>query len=335
MTAAERTLGRRRAAWIGACLAVALASAWSSCANGGGTQDLEPAIAKTYEAAGGRLELTLDRSSLTTAESALLRLAVEADEGAAVAFPDSGEGFGEFAVERDEEVSERLLDGGRVERVREYVLQPFLPGDYELPPLTVTLNGSDSISSEALTIPVESVLPDPETADLLDIAEPLDIPAPWWWWALGTLLLAVAAVATLWWWKRRKEKLSAPRVVPPHEIALTALDALLSEGLLAGGAVELFYLRLSDIVRHYIEDQFSLRAPEQTTEEFLVAMSSGPHIRRDHQILLRDFLQRADMVKFAKFVPAAEETGGAVEAARQFIEQSVPTGVLSAEPGSG
>ncbi|MYB52537.1 MAG: protein BatD [Acidobacteriia bacterium] len=334
MTPAERTLGHRRATWIGACLAVALTSAWSSCANGG-TQDPEPAVTKTYEAAGGRLELTLDRSSLTTAESALLRLAVEADEGAAVAFPDSGDGFGEFAVVRDEEVSERLLDGGRVERVREYVLQPFLPGDYELPPLTVTLNGSDSISSEALTIPVESVLPDPETADLLDIAEPLDIPAPWWWWALGALLMAVAAVATLWWWKRRKEKLSAPRVVPPHEIALTALDALLSEGLLAGGAVELFYLRLSDIVRHYIEDQFSLRAPEQTTEEFLVAMSSGPHIRRDHQTLLRDFLQRADMVKFAKFVPAAEETGGAVEAARQFIEQSVPTGVLSAEPGSG
>ena len=333
MTSGRRLPGHRRATWVGACLAVALA--WLSCAGGGGTEDLEPAIAETYEAAGGRLELTLDRSSLSTAESAVLRLAVEADEGATVTFPDSDGGFGEFAVVRDEEVSERLLDGGRVQRVREYVLQPFLPGEYELPPLTVTLNDSDSISSEALTIPVESVLPDPETADLRDIAEPLDMPAPWWWWAVGTLLLAVAAGAAWWWWKRRKEKLSAPRVVPPHEIALTALDALLSEGLLAGGAVELFYLRLSDIVRHYIEDQFSLRAPEQTTEEFLAEMSRGPHIRRDHQTLLRDFLFRADMVKFAKFVPAAEETGGAVEAARLFIEQSVPTAVLSAEAESG
>lgn len=333
MTPRMRLSGHRRATWIGACLAVALA--WLSCAGGGGTEDLEPAVAETYEAAGGRLELTLDRSSLSTAESVVLRLAVEADEGATVTFPDSDGGFGEFAVVRDEEVSERLLAGGRVQRVREYVLQPFLPGEYELPPLTVTLNDSDSISSEALTIPVESVLPDPETADLLDIAEPLDMPAPWWWWALGTLLLAVAAGAAWWWWKRRKEKLSAPRVVPPHEIALTALEALLSEGLLAGGAVELFYLRLSDIVRHYIEDQFSLRAPEQTTEEFLAEMSRGPHIRRDHQTLLRDFLVRADMVKFAKFVPAAEETGGAVEAARLFIEQSVPTAVLSAEPESG
>ena len=72
MTPASRLPGHRRATWIGAFLAVALA--WLSCAGGGGTEDLEPAIAETYEAAGGRLELTLDRSSLSTAESAVLRL---------------------------------------------------------------------------------------------------------------------------------------------------------------------------------------------------------------------------------------------------------------------
>lgn len=331
MTRAERTRGNRLAPCASACLAMALALAWSSCASEGGGEDSQPAIAKTYEAASGRLEVTLDRSSLTTAESALLRLIVEAGEGDTVSFPDSEDGFGEFAVVSDEAVSERLLDGGRLEHIREYVLQPFLPGEYELPPLTVTLNGSDTISSETLTIPVESVLQNPESADLLDIAAPVDMPAPWWWWALLVLLLAVAVGAAWWLWKRRREKLTAPRVVPPHEIALSALDALLSDSLLASGAVEMFYLRLSDIVRHYIEDQFSLRAPEQTTEEFLAAMSRGPQIRRDHQSLLRDFLQRADMVKFARFVPDADETGGAVEAARLFIEQTVPTTVLSAE----
>ena len=331
MTRSERTRENRLAPCASACLAVALAFALSSCGGDSVGEDAQPAIVKTYEAAGVRLELTLDRSSLTTAEGALLRLIVEADEGDTVSFPDSEDGFGEFAVVSDEAVSERLLDGGRLEHIREYVLQPFLPGEYELPPLAVTLNGSETISSEVLTIPVESVLQDPESADLLDIAAPVDMPVPWWWWALAALLLAVALSAALWLWKRRRDQLTAPRVVPPHEIALSALDRLLSDRLLASGAVELFYLRLSDIVRHYIEDQFSLRAPEQTTEEFLAAMSHGPQIRRDHQSLLREFLQRADMVKFAKFVPAADETGGAVEAARQFIEQTVPSEVLSTE----
>ena len=333
MTPAKRIAAKLPERWICACLLVAVALALASCV-GEDAGDSLPAISKSYETAGARLELTRDRSSLTTAESAVLRLAVEADEGATVAFPDSEDGFGEFAVVSDQAISERLLDGGRVERIREYVLQPFLPGDYELPPLTVTLDGSDSIVSESITIPVESVLEEPETADLLDIAEPVDVPVPWWWWALGMLLLALAAGAAVWWWKRRKEQLAVPRVVPPHEVALAALDSLLTEGLLASGAVELFYLRLSDIVRHYIEDQFSLRAPEQTTEEFLAAMSSGPQIRRDHQTLLREFLQRADMVKFAKFVPAADETGGAVDAARLFIKQTVPSEVLSADPRS-
>lgn len=331
MTRAERTRVNRLAACVGACLVVALALALPSCGREGVGEVAQPAIAATYEAAGGRLELTLDRSSLTTAQSALLTLAVVAGEGDTVSFPDSEDGFGEFAVVSDEAVSERLLDGGRLEHIRAYVLQPFLPGEYELPPLTVTLNGSETISSEALTVAVESALQNPESADLLDIAAPVDMPVPWWWWALAALLLAVAVGAALWLWKRRRDKLKAPRAVPPHEIALRALDALLSDGLLASGAVEQFYLRLSDIVRHYIEDQFSLRAPEQTTEEFLAAMSRGPQIRRDHQTLLRDFLQRADMVKFAKFVPAADETGSAAEAARRFIEQSVPTEVLSVE----
>ncbi len=331
MMPARKTARNRPASRAAACLLASLALAWLACSTGG-PEDSRPAIANTYEAAGGRLELALDRSSLTTAESAVLRLTVEAGEGDSVEFPDSEDGFGEFAVVSDEAVSERLLDGGRVERVREYVLQPFLPGDYELPRLTVTLNGSETISSEALTIPVASVLPDPESAELLDITAPVDVPLPWWWWALGALLLAILAGAVLWWWKRRRDKLAAPPAVLPHETALAALDTLLAEGLLARGAVGLFYSRLSDIVRHYIEKQFSLRAPEQTTEEFLAAMLHGPHIGRNHQALLRDFLQEADMVKFAKLVPAADETSGTVEAARTFIEQTVPPPVQAGAP---
>ena len=94
--------------------------------------------------------------------------------------------------------------------------------------------------------------------------------------------------------------------------------------MLGDGYLKLFYLRLSDIVRHYIEDRFGLRAPEQTTDEFLAALADAPQIRGDHQQLLRRFLRQADMVKFAKFMPGADETGGAVEAARRFIEQTIP-----------
>jgi hypothetical protein len=43
----------------------------------------------------------------------------------------------------------------------------------------------------------------------------------------------------------------------------------LAENLPARGAFKEFYLRLTGIVRQYIEGTTGIRAPEQTTEEFL------------------------------------------------------------------
>jgi hypothetical protein len=85
--------------------------------------------------------------------------------------------------------------------------------------------------------------------------------------------------------------------------------------------VEEFYTRLSDIVvRQYLEGQMGLRAPERTTEEFLYEVS------RDHspfrgtpEDLLGAFLQEADLVKFARFQPGAEDRKRALDAAEKFV----------------
>ena len=49
----------------------------------------------------------------------------------------------------------------------------------------------------------------------------------------------------------------------------TALNRLRAQGLIEQGQFEDYYVQLSSIVRHYLEDRFHLRAPEMTTEEFL------------------------------------------------------------------
>ncbi len=306
-------------------LLLALSAVPHSCGTAdSGDSDLAAAITQSHELGDLRLELTLDKAVLTTVESALLRLEVECAESDSIEFPDIGDGFGEFAVTQAQTLPTRLVEGGRVVQGREFELQPFLPGEFELPSLTVISNGADEIATDPFAVLVESVLEDPETAELRDIGEPVDIPVPWWWWALAVLVPCVALAALGWWWHRRRQAQSAPRPVPAHERALAALDTLLGENLLADGYLKLFYRRLSDIVRHYIEDRFGLRAPEQTTDEFLAGLANAPQIRNDHHQLLRRFLRQADMVKFAKFQPGSDETGGAVDAARRFIEQTVP-----------
>ncbi len=304
---------------MAACLAV-----WSCGTGGVDLTDVEPAVVQESESGDTLVRLLLDRDALTTAESARLRLVVESAETDAVEFPDSERGFGDFAVASDEPLRENLLDDGRVVRGREYVLQPFLPGEFEVPALEIVVNNSSRIATDPVTITVVSVLEDAADAELRDTTEPVDVPVPWWWWVAGIAALAALVAAAAWWLRRRKAARSAPRVVMPHEAALAALDALLAEGLPDATDIKSFYLRLSDIVRRYVEERFGLRAPEQTTEEFLAAMAATPVIRNDHQVLLRRFLERSDMVKFAKFAPGAEEISATVDAARRFVRQTVP-----------
>ena len=63
--------------------------------------------------------------------------------------------------------------------------------------------------------------------------------------------------------------------------------------------------------------------------------SAAPVIRHDHQTLLREFLRQADMVKFAEFIPVAEDVGSAVEAAKRFIRQTVPDEPLAGQGKKG
>lgn len=314
-----------RSRWLRAGFGAALCAAAWSCGGGGSSDGAEAAgFSQSVGKQGAELTLHLDRQAMTTADGAVLRLAVECAESDTIEFPDVDGGIGEFAVVGDQPLPPRLLEGGRVTRAREYELQPFLPGEYEVPALTVVLNGTVELTTDPLTVDVRSVIDDPESAELRDIGEPVDVPVPWWQWAALATALAAVLGGLAWWWRRRRLQKAAPRVVPPHEAALAALDALLAQGLLANGQIQAFYLRLSDIVRHYIEDRFGLRAPEQTTEEFLSGLPDAPQIGSEHQRLLRSFLRQADLVKFAKFEPGTEETGGAVDAARRFIEQTRP-----------
>ena len=301
------------------------AAALALCLAGCSTADHEPAAAveQVREAEGATLRLTLDRRELTTVETLLLTLEVEAAEADRVAFPNPSAGFGEFQAAGDRPAAARLGADGRVTRGHSYTLEPFLPGDVDIPSLAVVLNGSTEIETDPVTVTVTSVLDAPENAALRDIGGPMDVPVPWWWWALGAAAAATAATAGYFLWKKRKCKPGAPPPLP-HETALAAMRALLAENLPAQGIVKPFYRRLSNILRRYIEDRFGLRAPEQTTEEFLEAMRGSHAVERVHKALLQEFLRRADMVKFAEWTPEPEDAERMADSARRFIEQTIP-----------
>jgi hypothetical protein len=86
--------------------------------------------------------------------------------------------------------------------------------------------------------------------------------------------------------------------------------------------MDAFYVRLSGVVRRYLEDRFGLRSPELTTEEFLDELSRSPELVRDHRTLLASFLRRADLVKFAHYVPTSGDLEDSIQAAQRFLDET-------------
>jgi len=154
--------------------------------------------------------------------------------------------------------------------------------------------------------------------DIHDIKGLVPLPHNWWW----LLVLAAALALAYWLWKRSRptDAIKAPPPLTPCELAIRALQQLREEN----PPVEEFYTRLSDIVRHYLEGRFRLRAPERTTEEFLYEVSQNNTLAQEHKELLGAFLQESDLVKFARHHPEETDRQRALEAAEKFVRDTQP-----------
>jgi hypothetical protein len=160
------------------------------------------------------------------------------------------------------------------------------------------------------------------TNDIRDIRPPVVIPSGWAW-VLWTLLVLAGAAATffLWrWWRTRKVVLAAVPPIPPHIRAKQRL----AEALALLGQPREFCIAVSDTVRVYLEERFDFRAPERTTEEFLLDLKKTDLLMRDQKESLGEFLQRCDLVKFAKYEPREAELRELHASALRLVEETEP-----------
>jgi hypothetical protein len=140
-------------------------------------------------------------------------------------------------------------------------------------------------------------------------------------------LLAILLVAAL---RRPKRRPIEPRRQTAEEIAHAALALLLAENLPGRGLVKAFYLRLTGIVRQYVEDTTGIRAPEQTTEEFLRDMRSRAVFPPERSARLAEFLEAADLVKYAGQQPEEAQIDLAIARAHEFVNlKPAPAAVMA------
>ncbi|MBO7263297.1 MAG: hypothetical protein J6U93_02105 [Alistipes sp.] len=122
------------------------------------------------------------------------------------------------------------------------------------------------------------------------------------------------------WQGRVREVKPAPKL-PPHVIAIKALDELRNRKLWQNGKHKLYYSTLTEILRLYIEDRWAVGALEMTTDEIISALRDVD-IKHDSRSNLVAILRTADMVKFAKALPDAEENEQLFTYAYYFVENT-------------
>ena len=114
---------------------------------------------------------------------------------------------------------------------------------------------------------------------------------------------------------------------PPHIVAIEALEKLRDEKLWQNNKHKLYYSGLSDILRTYLAGRFDVGAMEMTTDEIVDALR-GVDIEQKQKMNLVAVLRDADLVKFAKAMPEAEENEAAYNKAYYFVEETKPVEVV-------
>ena len=311
----------------------AFAAEAASGAAGAGAGDGEP---RTAETRNGPVSATVTLSPAAPRLGDLMELVltVHAEPGVRVEMPSFGDALGRFTIV-DFTPSAQTGEGGASRSEQRYTLQAVMSGRHRVPQLRLEFTderpgrgdgGTRELLTGEIAFEVASVLgTETGTAALRPARAPLPEHASSWlaiaWPWLAAVIVAIAGLVVLAALRRHRE---APRHVraSAFERASRRLERLRGQGMPEGDGVDPWYVELSDIVRRYIEERFTLRAPELTTEEFLLEAGRSAELSPPHRSLLSDFLERCDRVKFARYSPGAEESREVLDVAARFLAES-------------
>jgi uncharacterized protein YggL (DUF469 family) len=158
--------------------------------------------------------------------------------------------------------------------------------------------------------------------DLRDVKPPVNVPWPLWIKSLVIVVSLAVLMAAVYTFKKLRKKAKKDTVLSPWDMALREFNELMNKQLVASGHVKEHYAQLSQIVRTYIENRFELKAPEMTTEEFLISLNNTSRLTSDQKRLLREFLTQCDLVKFARYTPEVDEIQKSLDLAIKFVQET-------------
>jgi hypothetical protein len=229
-----------------------------------------------------------------------------------------------------------IKENGNLKITEKYLITSFDSGTYKIKPVFVEVKSPDGLKRffsdiSQLDVMKITTAPADSTAKIYDIIAPYRAPLtageiiPW----VLIVLIASAAVWLLFrFLKNRKKQVSVIEETkitePAHVIAFRELEKLNSEALWQNGEFKLYYTRLTEILRQYLENRYMVYSLELTTSETLNALVKTGFKKDASYDRLKSVLVGADLVKFAKYVPEKEENELHYRNAWEFVNETKP-----------
>ena len=228
-------------------------------------------------------------------------------------------------------------DGRRLHLRKRYLMAAFQEGEHGVVPQVIyadknivdTLSGEDTLRFFVSTFVIDST-----SHTIFDIKPQRTLPFKIGeisgylsWGAIAliiiALLLYVAKRVLAHYGKSFGDIFRPTPPLLPHERALQDLGHLHAQRLWQQDKHKLYYSTLTDILRTYLDGQFKVAAMEMTTDEIVEALRKV-ELPQKAAMDIVDILREADLVKFAKATPEAEQNEGAYTAAWEFVQQTMP-----------
>jgi hypothetical protein len=156
-----------------------------------------------------------------------------------------------------------------------------------------------------------------------------------YWWLILLSLLVIAGVFYYFFYYKKDKKPIFFKVkpkLPAHIIALAKLEKIRVEKIWNKGQIKEYHVQITDVVREYIENRFGVFAKEMTSSEVLESFINSKLVESDLLEKLRQILELADAVKFAKLQALQNENDLSlknsfefVESTKEILEENTPT----------
>lgn len=276
-----------------------------------------------------KVEAALDSAKILMGEQAHLTMSVSGAANARIEFPqykDQEEMTPGIEVVRSE--LDTLNEGESPTFQSVYTLTSWTPSAYKVPALKVKVDGKEYTTKE-ITLDVKGVEVDTLNKEKIRPAETikeLEFSMDEWMPYLGLSILVVLllCVAVYLYGRLRSNKpivlRKKKRKLLPHEKAMEAIARVKDERNVDADHQKVYYTRLIDILREYLEDRFGINAMEMTSTEILDSLKSAGNDDKIEE--LRQVFETADLVKFAKYSTPNSEKDYYLTNVVHFIEET-------------